>query len=197
MSRKYNENDKITKLVYKYQKRHLKEDINLYSISSKILNDMKYIEEHNKRTCEISFILTPEFPCPWEIYTYGNGGVQYLFQEFLSSYRGWTENSNNYLTLREILEDLLAMTYVLSDIFCYKEDEAGGGQSDNINKEFIKDFIILNNYFIHTYEVDISKKLGLYICRSHSLRYCKKINNFSIELDKLLKEPKTEEASND
>ncbi len=198
MSRKYNENDKITKLVYKYQKRHLKEDINLYSISSKILNDMKYIEEHNKRTCEISFILTPEFPFP---YTYGDGGVEYLFKEYLSSYRDWTKEnySNDDLTLREILEDLLAMDYILSDIFYHKEDKKGGFAADDINIEFINDFIILNNYFIHTYKKDISQSLGLYTSYWHSLRYCKKINNFLLELDKhpLIKEPKTEGVSNE
>lgn len=192
MSRK---NDEIRKLVYKYQKRHLKEDINLNALSYQILKDMKYIEEHNKRTCEHNFTLIPEFPI---FYTYGDGGVEYLFKEYLSSNTGWDRKYNDYyLTLTEILEDLLTMTYILSDIFCHKEDEKGGRQSDNINIEFINDFIILNNYFIRTYKEDISKNLGGYICRLHYLRYCKKINNFLLELDKLLKEPKTEEASNE
>lgn len=194
MSRK---NDEITKLVYKYQKRHLKEDINLHGLSYQILKDMKYIEEHNKRTCKHNFTLIPKFPI---FYTYGSGGIEYLFREYLFSNTRWDReyNHDNYdLALTEILEDLLTMTYILSDIFCHKEDEEGGYQSDNINIEFINDFIILNNYFIRTYKKDISKNLGGYICPSHYLRYCKKKNNFSIELDKLLKEPITEEASND
>jgi len=194
MSRK---NDEITKLVYKYQKRHLKEDINLHALSYQILEDMKYIEEHNKRTCEHNFTLIPEFPIT---YTYGSGGIKYLFREYLFSNEGWDRGYNHdnyYLTITEILEDLLTMTYILSDIFCHKEDEEGGRQSDNINIEFINDFIILNNYFIRTYKEDISKNLGGYISCLHYLRYCKKINNFLLELDKLLKEPKTEGASND
>ena len=194
MSRK---NDEITKLIYKYQKRHLKEDINLHGLSYQILKDMKYIEEHNKRTCKHNFILIPEFPIP---YTYGDGGVEYLFKEYLSSNTGWDREynyDNYYLALIEILEDLLTMDYILSDIFYHKEDKKGGFAADDINIEFINDFIILNNYFIHTYKKDISKNLGLYTSYWHSLRYCKKINNFSIELDKLLKEPKTEEASNE
>lgn len=173
-------NKEITDLVFKYRK----PDENVRHISELILNDIKYLEEHSVRTCKNHYSIIPSFP----IKVYGDGGADYLFKKTLTLFGDFwrKKNSEYFLTLEEIIEDMLTMTHIMGKIFCHEKDKESRNREElsNINAEFIEDFVMLNKCFISVYETDIAKQLGLWVSYSHCQRYCDKIKNFLEELKK-------------
>tara|TARA_R110002012_G_scaffold14560_1_gene59891 strand:- start:166 stop:708 length:543 start_codon:yes stop_codon:yes gene_type:complete len=174
-------NKEITELIWKYQE----PNVNVRTISDLILKDINYLEEHSERTCKQHYTIIPNFP----IEVYGDRGPNYLFKEALiyDDHNAWCREYNGYsLVLSEIIEDILTMTRIIGKIFCHEKDKEAKSREElsNINIEFIKDFVILNKYFICTYLRDISKRIGTWTSYSHCERYCDKIKNFLEELKK-------------
>jgi len=172
-------NKEIIELIWKYQE----PNVNVRTISDLILKDINYLEEHSERTCKNHYTIIPVFP----IEVYGDRGADYLFEEALINNKAWCRQYNEYsLVLSEIIEDILTMTRIIGKIFCHEKDKEAKSREElsNINTEFIKDFVILNKYFIYTYLKDISKRIGTWTSYSHCQRYCDKLENFLKELKK-------------
>ena len=173
-----NKKKSISEIISKYKSK----DTNIACLSKSILDDKRYLKQHQVRTCKNSFDLIPKFP----LHVYGDMGMNLLFSKNLSNSTGWdTEDWSEYrLNLEEIIEDMLTMTYILSSIFYHSKDKESKSRAESsfINVEPVKDFIIFNKYFIETYDHDISSSLSMFVSYSHCQRYCDKISNFLEEL---------------
>jgi hypothetical protein len=175
-----NKKKEIQIIIDKYKSKEL----DIRSLSQRILNDRQYLLDHGNRTCKSSFDIIPKFP----LATYGDGGIHILFSKILITDNYWDnlEWSEYSLNIEETIEDMLTMTYILSAIFNHKNDESKEVKTREerslINVEPVQDFKVFSKYFLDFYREDVSKKMGLWTSYSHSKRYCDKIDNFLNEL---------------
>ena len=171
----------IQNIIDKYKSRY--EQLHLRELCREILSDIEYLQQHSRRTCENCFELIPRFPIDhrFPIQDYSpSRGCQDTFKKAMLSDNYWKTECDYALTLKDVIEDMLTMEYILSSIFNHEKDKGATTREENsyINLEYIDDFLVFNKYFKGWYDEDVTESIVDWTIFYHSYRHSDKIPNF-------------------
>lgn len=146
--------------------------------ASKILSDMEYLKAHTARTCDSRFVLIPEQLSHY----YGDGKLIWKARNILANQHYWLKDSYSSgdsmysYTLVGVDCAFKVSSEILFKIFNHED-------KDEINKEFVPDFIEWSDYLLDIYSGYLKERDELIdISYSHSPRYCEKLEKFTREL---------------